>query len=151
MEVLELFLTLLKWEVVSKSAVIKIVLLKICKSPTEFHFTIFYVMKCERLMCFILGLNEITNILLRRWLIGSFLYSIENSDFCTKFGPFLDPFSAKSPNCGSSASSSGFKHHQVSSSVIKHHWVSLSIIERHRALSIIKRQSIICLINTGLK
>jgi len=98
MEVLELFLTLLKWEVVSKSAVIKIVLLKICKSPTEFHSTIFYVMKCERLMCFILGLNEIINILFRRWFIGSFLYSIENSDFCTKFGPFSDPFPAKSPN-----------------------------------------------------
>ena len=73
-------------------------MLKICKSPTEFHSTIFYVMKCERLMCFILGLNEIINILFRRWFIGSFLYSIENSDFCTKFGPFLDPFPAKSPN-----------------------------------------------------
>ena len=30
--------------------------------------------------------------------IDSFLYLIENSDFCTKFGPFLDPFPAKSPN-----------------------------------------------------
>ena len=26
------------------------------------------------------------------------MYSIENSDFCTKFGPFSDPFPAKSPN-----------------------------------------------------
>ena len=64
-----------------------------------FNSTIFHIIKCERLMCFFSGLNEIINIIFGWWFSDSFLYSIENYDFCTKFRPFLDTFPAKSPNC----------------------------------------------------